>query len=289
MFKAIKQELYRLGHSWPLLLIALAAAVIGMLSSGGDLPIVGSHVKVQEPHYQLQDEFHFVDWIERTNIHFDKIKQSYGLPESRAETATEFFIETNPYAYVRILWYEGSFFLLLCVLPTVLFGTGKKNGVTETAARFGGSARRVTAARLLIGYCFAIVVSVLGVLIQANLYAPYIGSIYGAGYVLRCLLQRALLDASLLSLPFFIAARMKSPVAATAVNVGIALVYFFVNFLGAAIPWVLFIPVPPFLHGLRALWFAEASPLLVILTMLVALAWMAVFGWLSMRKEPKHA
>ncbi len=115
-----------------------------------------------------------------------------------------------------------------------------------------------------------------------DFYAPYVGGLLGTGYCLRCVLQRAVLDASLLSLPFFAAAKMKKPAAATVVNVGITVVYFVLNLLGASLQQTLFIPVPPLLHGLRRLWTADASPLLTVLSIVTALVWMAVFGWLSM-------
>ena len=287
MLKTIKQELYRLVHSLPLLLILLAAAILSIIPGGGTVWRQMGVVGVDDPLYQLKSENEFVNYFEGYHLSMEAAKNMLKLEDSPAETFEALYLETNPYAYVRILWYMGGMAFLLIVLPTVLFGTGKKNGVTETAARLGGSYKRVTAAKLLIGYVFALVVSVIGVLLQTDFYAPYVGGLLGTGYCLRCVFQRAVLDASLLSLPFFVAAKMKRPAAATAVNVGITVIYFIMNLLGASVPQTPFLPVPPLLHGMRGLWTADASPLLTVLSLVTALVWMAVFGWLSTRTGGK--
>ena len=56
------------------------------------------------------------------------------------------------------------------------------------------------------------------------------------------------------------------------------------NILAAGFDHVLFIPFPAWLHGLRNLWQPGASPLWLIASALVSLAYILVFGWLSVRR-----
>ena len=105
----------------------------------------------------------------------------------------------------------------------------------------------------------------------------------GFGYCLRCLVMRLLMDWSILSIPVYVAFLCRNTVMTALLNLAYGCLCCWINILAAAREGVLFIPFPAWLHGLRSLWQPGASPLWLILSALVSLAYILAFARLSVQ------
>ena len=115
-------------------------------------------------------------------------------------------------------------------------------------------------------------------------YARYIVSRQGIGFFMGTLAAHTLMELAVLSIPLYIAFRCKNIFAVLGFNTLYGILCYAVNVAAHYQNRVLFIPFPAWLHGLRSLWQPEASPLWLGLSALVSLGYIALFGWLSVRR-----
>ena len=291
MKTALKQEFYRIFHDKLLLLLLAASLVLGFWY-GTRAPMNGMRRswRVDDPRMTLCTEAEFVkaveDWF-AGNYRVDTVKRLMGMEESRSETLEELYGETVPYAYRRILLYIGSLLPVMLLLGIFQLSTGRDTGTIKSCAGFGGSLRQVVLARLAAYHLLSLAVLLPILLIQTALYAPGIGSRFGSGYVLRCTVQRLLLDLSVLSLFAWLSLALRRRKLRIFLLLLLAFVSWCLNLLGGFLPILLFIPLPPFLHGLGRLYGADAGAVWVVLSLLVSLAWIYGMNRAALRAAEK--
>ena len=285
MLKALKQELFRLSRSLPLLLAVLLIAVASIARVNLN-PDVDYGVGMENYIFGYNSEYQFEDFVSHMwgDNALDMGKKFLGMEDSEAGTLHDLYVDLNGRQYPLIYWYCASLFVPCFLLPTALIGFGKKHGTARLAARLGGSARKVALAKLLIFYAVFLVIDALGVVIQQEFYAPYGAAFYSFGFRLRSFLLRLALDAGIVSIPLWVAFKLKMTLWITVVNFLLAFVFCFIS----ADLFDLAIPFPPFLHGLRALWQPETPLLSVLGAMALGLAWAVGFALLSLRAAEKE-
>ena len=299
MLKALKQELFRLSRSLPLLAAVLVIAVACFARLYPLHPYSQWSFELENDVFTYGSEDEFTSWVEyrfkghrlSQPIDYEKAKEWYGLEDSEAETIHELFVDLNHKQYPLTFLYCAGLFAPCFLLPTILIGIGKKNGTARLAARLGGSGRKVALAKLLIFYLLFLLMDVLGLLISQGSYVPFGAGPYAFGYRLRSFLLRLALDAGLVSVPLWVAFRLKSALWITVVNFVLAFAFCLLfpilpKLMG--IDQLLFVPFPPFLHGLRALWQPETPLLTVLGAMALGLAWAVGFALLSLRAAEKE-
>ena len=299
MLKALKQELFRLSRSLPLLLAVLLIAFLSIIRWYPLHPDGQWRFDLEDDAYLYNSEDEFSAWIEyrfkghrlSEPIDFEEAIGWYGLEGSEAATLHELYVDFNRSRYPLTFWYGPALFVPVFLLPTVLIGLGKRGGAAALAARLGGSGRRVALAKLLVFYAVFLIIDLLGLLIAQASFLPYGAGQYSFGYRLLAFLLRFALDLGLVSIPLWLAFRLRSPVLVTVVNLLLAAAFclFFPilpQLLG--LDRVLFIPFPPFLHGLKALWQPETPLLAVLGALALGLVWAVVFALLSLRAAEKE-
>lgn len=292
MKNALKQEFCRVFRDRLLLLLLAASLAVGFwYGTRPIMPGMRRTWQVDDPRMELCTEADFEkaveDWF-ASNYRIETVKRLMRLEDSTAETLAELYAESVPYAYYRILLYIGSLLPVMLLLSIFQLSTGRETGTLRSCAGFGGSLRRVVLARLLVYYLLSFAVLLPILLVQTALYAPGIGARFGGGYVLRCTLQRLLLDLSVLSLYAWLSFALRRKRLRIFLLILLAVVFWCLNVLAGFLPMImLFIPFPPFLHGLRALYGPEAGPVWVILSMAVSLAWVYLMTLAGLRAAEK--
>ena len=215
------------------------------------------------------------------------VKEDLDMNSPQIEDLEDMYALYQRACYIRIMWYIGGLVLLAAVLPTALVRIPINTGVPDLSAKLCASRRCVALGKVLVYCLLVLLLSLLTALIQSAIYASSVMNQLGLGYCLRCLVWRMLQDLAVLSIPLYIAFLCHNAVLATVLNLGYGCLCCWLNILAAGQETVLFIPFPAFLHGLRSLWQPEASPLWLVVSALVSLGYILVFGWLSVRQFAK--
>ena len=285
MGKHLKQEFYHLSRSWLVLLVLLALLIGSTVISGKDvigewcgwdveypyMSLVGEVEFNHDMEYQLQR--HTIEWV----------KERLSIRDTKADTLPEVYAIMQRPMYVRVMWYIAGLVLVAAVLPTVFVRLPLNTGVPQLSGKLS-SRRGVALGKVLVYFIIAGAISLITVLILSGIYAPSVAGQLGFGYCLRCLILRVLQDLAVLSVPLYIAFLCRSAVLTTVINLAYGCLCCWVNTLAAGRETVLFLPFPAWLHGLRSLWQPGSSPLWLIASALVSLAYILLFGWLSVRQ-----
>lgn len=285
MFKHFRQELHRITHSWLMLAIAAMLLVLNIVVNSSDIIGVFNFYYVDQPYYHLNTEEDFTHLIddERKDRSFEEKRAEYGPKGCDAQNSAELYTYTAEAQYVRIMWFLGGLVLLCAVLPTALVALPLRSGVPQISAKLSGAPKRVAAAKIGIYFALVLIMSLVSALIQILLYAEDAVRMLGFGVWLRGLILRFLMDCMVMSVPLFLAFAVKSTVLSTLLNVCYGVLCYYLNVVAAGGETLLFVPFPPFLHGLRLLWKPETSFLWVLLAALVCLVYIALFSWSSVR------
>ena len=194
--------------------------------------------------------------------------------------------------YTRVMWFGGGLLCLCIILPAVLIRYPLNTGVPDWSAKFCGSRRRVAHAKVLLCNLLILLFSLAYTLLLVYVYARYIVSRQGIGFFLGTLAAHTLMELAVLSIPLYIAFRCRNMFAVLGFNTLYGVLCYAVNVAAHKLDGVVFIPFPAWLHGLRSLWQPGASPLWLILSALVSLAYILFFSRLSVRRfertEPKR-
>ena len=286
MGKHLKQEFYHLSRSWLVLIILLALLIGSIVISSKDVIGEWCGWDAESPYMSLVDEVRFNHDMEyQLQRHtIDWIKERFSIRDPEADTLEEVYAVFQRPLYIRVMWYIAGLVLVSAVLPTVWVRLPLNTGVPGLSAKLTSSRRRVAIGKILVYYILAGAISLVSLLILSRIYAPSVMGQLGAGYCLRCLILRVLQDMAVLSIPLFIAFLCRSAVLTTVINLAYGCLCCWVNILAAGRENVLFLPFPAWLHGLRSLWQPGASPLWLIASALVSLAYILLFGWLSVRQ-----
>ena len=292
MGKHLKQEFYHLSRSWLVLLVLLALLIGSIVISGKDVIGEWCSWDVEYPYMALVDEAEFSHDIEYQLKRHDMewIKESLSIRDTEADTLPEVYTIMQKPMYVRVMWYIAGLVLVSAVLPTVLVCLPMNTGVPQLSAKLS-SRRGVALGKVLVYFFIAGVISLITVLILSGIYASSVMGQLGFFYCFRCIGLRVLQDLAVLSIPLFVTFLCRSAVLTTVINLAYGCLCCWLNILAVGSDHVLFIPFPAWLHGLRNLWQPGASPLWLIASALVSLAYILVFSWLSVqcfeRFEPK--
>lgn len=297
MGKILKQELYQFFRRWWAIILVLAA-LIGNYWLDTKLPIGAEkwnfHIDAKCMELTTKGEHAYIsDFRQRRSekqpgkYPFDEYlaayAHSFGLDEYGVTSYEEIFPLLAKAQYVRTQWFCGGLLFLCILFPPVLIRYPLSTGIPKLAARLCGSRKQVARAKLTFCYALAFLICLFTWLFQLLVYAGAIVSQAGFAYVLATLLLRILTDLAVLSIPFYLAFRISNLFAVLGFNTAYGVLCYAVNVAAHDLDNVVLIPFPGFLHGLRALWQPGASALWVILTALVSLAWILIFGWLSVR------
>ena len=305
MGKVLHQELYQFFRRWGAIILVLAA-LIGNYWLDTKLPIGAEkwnwHIDARCIELTTKGEHEYIsDFRQRRSEnqpgkypfaeYLAEYAHSYGLEDYAVTSYAEIFPLLAKAQYVRMQWFAGGLLFLCILLPTVLIRYPLNTGVPTLTARLCGSRKRVARAKLLFCYALAFVVCLVTWVFQLLVYAGTIAAQAGFAYVLSTLLLRILTDLAVLSIPIYLAFRISNPYALLGFNTAYGVLCYAVNVAAHYRDGVLFIPFPAWLHGLRNLWQPGASPLWLIASALVSLAYILVFSWLSVqcfeRFEPK--
>ncbi len=285
MSKHLKQEFYHLSRSWPVLLVLLALLIGSCVISSKDVIGKWCSWDIEYPYMALVDEAEFSHDIEYQLKRHDLewVKEGLSIRDTEADTLEEVYAVMQRSLYIRVMWYIAGLVLVSAVLPTVLIRLPLNTGVPQLSAKLS-SRRRVALGKVLVYFLIAGALSLITVLILSGIYASSVMGQLGFGYCLRCLILRVLQDLALLSIPLFIAFLCRSAVLTAVIALAYGCLCCWLNILAAGRETVLFIPFPAWLHGLRSLWQPGSSPLWLIASALVSLAYILLFGWLSIRQ-----
>ena len=297
MGRNLKQESYQFFHRWGAIILVLAT-LIGNYWLDAKLPIgaekwdwsidarcieltTKGQMAAQTDFRKRRSEsqpgkYPFAEYLAEY-VHI------YGLDDYGITAYEEVFPLIAKAQYARTQWFCGGLLFLCILFPPVLIRYPLSTGVPKLAARLCGSRKQVARAKLTFCYALAFLICLFTWLFQLLVYAGAIVSQAGFAYVLATLLLRILTDLAVLSIPFYLAFRISNPFAVLGFNTAYGFLCYAVNVAAHYLDNVVFIPFPAFLHGLRALWQPGASALWRILAALVSLAWILIFGWLSVR------
>ncbi len=297
MAKNLRQEFYQFLRRWPAIILVLAA-LLGNYILDAQFPIGAEKWDwsidarcmelTTKGNFNVQADFRTRRSEKQPGKYpFDEylaeFAHMYGLDEYGVTSYEEIFPLLAKSQYVRTQWFSGGLLFLCILFPAVLIRYPLSTGVPALTARLCGSRKRVAQRKLLFCYILAFLVSFLTWLFQLMVYAGSIVSQAGFAYVLSTLLMRVLTDLAILSIPFFIAFRCCKACAVILLNTLYGVLCYAVNVAAHYQSGVLFLPFPAWLHGLRSLWQPGASPLWLIAAAVVSLAYIVLFGWLSVR------
>ena len=297
MRKNLKQESYQLFHRWGAIILVLAA-LIGNYWLDTKLPIgaekwdwsidarcieltTKGQMEAQTDFRKRRSEsqpgkYPFAEYLAEY-VH------TYGLDDYGITAYEEVFPMIAKAQYARTQWFAGGLLFLCILMPSVLIRHPLNTGVPAMSARLCGSRKQVARGKLLFCYALAFLVSLITWVFQLLVYAGAIISQAGFVYVLSTLLLRVLTDLAVLSIPFYLAFRISNSYAVLGFNTLYGVLCYAVNVAAHYREGVVFIPFPAWLHGLRSLWQPGASPLWLILSALVSLAYILAFARLSVQ------
>ena len=297
MGRNLKQESYQFFHRWGAIILVLAT-LIGNYWLDAKLPIgaekwdwsidarcieltTKGQMAAQTDFRKRRSEsqpgkYPFAEYLAEY-VHI------YGLDDYGITAYEEVFPLIAKAQYARTQWFCGGLLFLCILMPLALICHPLNTGVPAMSARFCSSGKRVARAKLLLCYAVTFFVSLITWAFQLLVYAGAIISQAGLVYVLSTLLLRVLTDLAVLSIPFHLAFRISNIYAVLGFNTLYGILCYGVNVAAHYQDGVVFIPFPAWLHGLRSFWQPGASMLWLVAAALVSLAWILVFGWLSVR------
>ena len=292
MGKTFRQELYQLRcrwRSWILLCMALLGCFL--IENSTPIGTYWDDVRIDAQSIKLMTkanaESHVVYYTNSAKTRHDKeligLGEVYGLPAGSVKNAEDIYAALTEAEYTRVMWFGGGLLCLCIILPAVLIRYSLNTGVPDWSAKFCGSRRRVARAKVLLCNLLILLFSLACTLLLVYVYARHIVSRQGIGFFLGTLAAHTLLELAVLSIPLYIAFRCKNMFTVLGFNTLYGVLCYVVNVAAHYREGVVFIPFPAWLHGLRSLWQPGASPLWLILSALVSLAYILVFGWLSVR------
>ena len=298
MEKNLRQELYQFFHRWGAIILVFAALIgnywLDTLFPIGaekwDWSIDARCMELTtKGSFNVQADFRTRRSEKQPGKYpFDEylaeFAHMYGLDEYGVTSYEEIFPLLAKSQYVRVQWFSGGLLFLCILLPSVLIRYPLNTGVPAFAARLCGSRTRVARGKLLFCYVLAFLLSFITWLFQLLVYAGSIVSQAGFAYVLSTLLLRILTDLAVLSIPVYLAFRIPNPYAVLGFNTAYGVLCYVVNIAAHYLDNVLFIPFPAWLHGLRSLWQPDGPKLWLAASALVSLAFILVFGRLSVRR-----
>ena len=292
MGKPFRQELYQLRcrwKSWILLFLSLAGCFVIARSQ----PVgAEAHWKLDSPCLDLVTKGRIGAFVysyrhNPRDRHFDpaltELLGWFGLEPDETADEESIYTVTTEAQYTRLMWFGGGLLLLCIVLPAVLIRYPLNTGVPDWSARFCGSRRRTTHAKVLAYYLVSLIFSLAYTLLLAAFFARHIVPRQGIGFFLGTLAAHTLMELAILSIPMYIGFLCRNMFSVLGFNTLYGVLCYAVNVAAHTQNGVLFIPFPAWLHGLRSLWQPGASPLWLIVSALVSLAYILVFGWLSVR------
>ena len=292
MGKTFRQELYQLRcrwKGWILLAIALAGCfVIARRDPVG----VETHWKLDSPSLELVTKGRIGAFVysyrhNPRDRHYDpaltELLGWFGLePDETADEESIFGLTTEA-QYTRLMWFGGGLLLLCIILPSVLIRYPLNTGVPDWSARYCSSRRRVALAKVLVFLLVVLVFSLIYTLLLTAFFARHIVSRQGIGFFLGTLAVHTLMELAMLSIPMYIAFLCRNIYGVLGFNTLYGVLCYAVNVAAHYREDVLFILFPAWLQGLRSLWQPGTSPLWLVLSALVSLAYIVLFSWLSVR------
>lgn len=292
MDKPFRQELYQLRcrwKSWILLVIALVGCFI---IARRDPVGVEAHWKLDSPSLELVTKGRIGAFVysyrhNPRDRHYDpaltELLGWFGLEPDETADEESIFVLTTEAQYTRLMWFGGGLMLLCIVLPAVLIRYPLNTGVPDWSARYCGSRRRVAWAKVFVFLLVVLVFSLIYTLLLAAFFARHIVSRQGIGFFLGTLAVHTLMELAMLSIPLYIAFRCRNIFGVLGFNTLYGALCYAVNVAAHFHDGVIFIPFPAWLHGLRSLWQADGPKPWLAATALVCLAYLFLFGWLSVR------
>ena len=292
MRKNLKQESYQLFHRWGAWIL-LCLAFLGCFLMAKSTPVGAErwHARIDSKCIMLmtkaEAEWH-VEWY--TTISHNRVDKEliglgdrYGLPSGSVKNGAEIYAALSEAEYTRLMWFEGGLLCFCIMFPAILISYPLDRGVLEWSAKLCGSRRKAAHAKVLTYYLLALVFSVVYTVLLIVIYARYIFSRQGIGYVLGTLAVHTLMEVAILSIPLYIAFLCKNTFLILGFNTAYGVLCYAVNVAAHYQDGVLFIPFPAWLHGLRSLWQPDGPKLWLAASALFSLAWILVFGRLSVR------
>ena len=275
MKNALRQELYRVFHSWPLLAL-LAVCLVLAFCLGSVQPL-----STEEQYVQMMDAIYGIN-------HIDAAKKVMGMEDDPARTWEELYREVIVREnYFRFMGFILSLLPAALVLSLFQLGSGRERGTIRSCALLGGSVRNVVAARLTVFYLLALAVIVPVMLLQTHSYCRGLEAHYSTGVLLRNGVMRVLLNLGLLGMYAWLGLCVRRRGLRLALLLLAGPLCLGLNFVGMfwqTLERPLFIPIPPILQGETYFYVPEAGAGWVILTMLVSLAWVILPGWSCLRR-----
>ena len=291
MIKLVKQECFVLFRRWPALLLLLAA-LVGNYWLGG-VRVAGAegyNRRIDARCYWLINETEFqrtlaadryaIKYTHRTE---EDVLRRYGLEDADIRELEDIFPLLAGAQYVRLLWFLGGLVFLCAVLPPVLIRYPLDTGVPDLTARLAGSRRKAVLAKIVVFFAAVSVLSLLSTLLQIAVYADSIFSRAGFAYVLYTVLLRLLMDMAVLSVPMYLAFRIRSIPGLVMVNAAYGVLCYALCVWASRLDSVVPVPVPAFLHGLRPLWQTGGPALWIGFAVLVSVGCILLFSALSVR------
>ncbi len=293
MGKNLKQEFYLLRCRWGAWIL-LIMALLGCFLMENSTP-VGTYwddVRIDAKDIQLMTkadmEGHVVYYTNNPNTMRDKeligLGEVYGLPPGSVKNAEDIYAALTEAEYTRVMWFGGGLLCFCIILPAVLIRYPLNTGVPDWSAKFCGSRRRVARVKVLLCYLLLLLFSLAYTLLLIFVYARQIIYRQGIGFFLGTLAAHTLTELAVLSIPLYIAFRCKNIFSVLGFNTLYGILCYAVNVAAHYQDRMLLLPFPAWLHGLRSLWQPGASPLWLIASALVSLAYILLFGWLSVRQ-----
>ena len=292
MRKNLKQESYQLFHRWGAWIL-LCMAFLGCFLIAKSTPIGAErwHARVDAKCITLmtkaEAEWH-VEWY--TTISHNRVDKElvglgdrYGLPPGSVKNGAEIYAALSEAEYTRLMWFEGGLLCFCIIFPAILISYPLDRGIPEWSAKLCGSRRKVAHAKVWAYYLLALVFSVVYTVLLIVVYSRCIFTRQGIGYVLGTLAVHTLMELAILSIPMYIAFFCKNIFSVLGFNTLYGILCYAVNVAAHYSDGVLFIPFPAWLHGLRSLWQPGASPLWLLLSALVSLAYILAFAGFSVR------
>ena len=274
MKNALRQELYRVFHSWPLLaLLAVCLVLAFCLGSVQPLSTEELYVQMMEATYGI--------------AHIDAAKAVMQLVDDPARTWEELYREVIVREnYFRFMEFVLGLLPAALVLSLFQLGSGRERGTIRSCAMLGGSVRNVILARLTVFYLLALVILVPVMLLQTAVYCRGLEAHYSSGVLLRNGVMRVLLELGLLGIYAWLGLCVRRRGLRLALLLLAGPVLLGLNFIGMfwqTLERPLFIPIPPILQGETFFYVPEAGAGWVLLTVPVSLAWVILPGWACLR------
>lgn len=292
MGKTLRQEIYQLRCRWGAW-IFLCIAFWGCFLIAVNTPVGTERYKVRIDSKDIQ--LMTKAYAERSVIHYTTsaktrhdteligLGDSRGLPPGSVKNAEEIYAAMTEAEYTRIMWFGGGLLCFCIILPAVMVRYPLNTGVPDWTSKFCGSRRNTARAKVLLCHLLILLFSLIYTFLLIFIYARHIVSRQGIGFFLGTMAVHTLIELSMLSIPLYISILCKNIFSVLGFNTLYGVLCYTINVVAHYQDGVPFIPFPAWLHGLRSLWQPGTSPLYLILSALVSLAYILVFARFSVR------